>query len=137
MARSLEALFPAAYEAAARRRPIDLVHLAKQALGDWALECEVLRMFDEVALSYYRKLEASTTREELLANLHALKGASAGVGAWGIVDICKLAEHEVHEGDVNPERIEDIAFVVQEASQFIAELLEDEPAEAGDEQAAE
>lgn len=129
MARSLEALFPAAYEAAARRRPIDLVHLAKQALGDWALECEVLRMFDEVAESYFRRLEASTSVDELLMNLHALKGASSGVGAWGIVDICKLAEHEVRDGDVNPERIDDIGMVVEEARAFIAELLEDEPAE--------
>jgi len=129
MARSLEALFPAAYEAAARRRPIDLVHLAKQTLGDWALECEVLRMFDEVVQSYFRKLESSTSTEELLANLHALKGASAGVGAWGIVDICKLAEHEVRSGEINPERIEDIDMVVQEASQFISELLEGEAAE--------
>ena len=129
MARSLQALFPAAYEAAARRRPIDLVHLAKQALGDWALECEVLRMFDEVAQSYFRKLEASTSTEELLANLHALKGAASGVGAWGIVDICKLAEHEVRSGDINPERIEDVGMVVEEVRVFIAELLEDEPAE--------
>lgn len=124
MARSLEALFPAAFAASSRHRPIDLVHLAKQTLGDWALECEVLLMFDEVAANYFRKLEASTSSEELLANLHALKGAASGVGAWGIADMCKLAEHEVREGDINPERIEDIAMVVQEVSQFIADLLQ-------------
>ncbi|GGF16271.1 hypothetical protein GCM10011321_05240 [Youhaiella tibetensis] len=127
MARSLEALFPAAYEAAARRRPIDLVHLAKQTLGDWALECEVMRMFDEVARTYFGRLEASTNSQELLVNLHALKGAASGVGAWGIVDMCKLAEHEVRQGDINPERIDDIAMTVEETRVFIAELLEDEP----------
>ena len=127
MARSLEALFPAAYEAAARRRPIDLVHLAKQTLGDWALECEVMRMFDEVARTYFGRLEASTNSQEPLVNLHALKGAASGVGAWGIVDMCKLAEHEVRQGDINPERIDDIAMTVEETRVFIAELLEDEP----------
>jgi hypothetical protein len=40
--------------------PIDMVHLAKQTLGDKGLELEVLRMFDETAHIYFGRLERST-----------------------------------------------------------------------------
>ena len=111
-----------------RQRPIDLVHLAKQTLGDAGLECEVLRMFDAFARSVFLKLERSTTEGELLAHLHSLRGAAAGVGAWGIVDMAEGARSEIANGIVNPERIEDIQMAVEEVSVFIAGLLANEPA---------
>ncbi len=37
-------------------RPIDLVHLAKQCLGDENLELEILRLFDTTLVTYMGRL---------------------------------------------------------------------------------
>jgi HPt (histidine-containing phosphotransfer) domain-containing protein len=111
------------------RRPIDMAHLSRQTLGDHGLEQEVLRLFDEMSHVYYERLEVSTTVEELLRNLHTLKGAAAGVGAFGLAELARVAEQELRDGgQVNPERIEDLAMAVQEVSAFIGDRLD--PAEA-------
>jgi hypothetical protein len=111
-----------------RQRPIDLVHLAKQTLGDSGLECEVLRMFDQFATGTFARIERSTNAEELLAHLSSLRGGAAGIGAWTIVDLVETAETEITAGTVNPERIDDIEMALNEVSAFIADLLENEPA---------
>ena len=132
MARSLEVLFPAAYQAAARRQSIDLVHLAHQTLGDWALECEVLRMFEEVVTTYFGRVRAAETDDERLMNLHALRGAALGVGAFRIAELCKLAEGEVRQqGALADERVDDIAMAIEEARVFIESLIVMEEDEAG------
>jgi hypothetical protein len=110
------------------QRPIDMAHLAKQALGDWGIEVEVLRMFDEMIQIYFGRLETSETVPELTMNLHTINGAAAGIGAWTLRDLAKTAEDEVREGKaVNPERIDDIGMAVEEVRSFIARLLRDEP----------
>ncbi len=103
------------------RRPIDMDHLSRQTLGDPGLELEVLRMFDEMSRVYYERLETSTTVDDLLRNLHTLKGAAAGVGAFALAELARVAETELREGvPVNPERIDDLNMAVQEVSAFIA-----------------
>lgn len=112
-----------------KHRPIDMVHLSKQTLGDHALECEVLRLFDQMSRVYFDRLEASTTVPDLMRHLHTLKGAASGVGAWNIADLAKAAEEELREGKpVNPERIDDLDMAVTEVSVFIGEILANEPA---------
>ena len=72
------------------------------------LELEVLRLFDEMSHVYYGRLETSTTVEELLRNLHTLKGAASGIGAFGLAELARVAETELRAGSpVNPERIDD------------------------------
>ncbi len=106
------------------RRPIDLEHLSKQTLGDSGLELEVLRLFDEMSHVYYHRLEESTTVPELLRNLHTLKGAAAGIGAFALADLARVAETELRDGaPVNPERIDDLNVAVEEVSAFIAQRL--------------
>ena len=106
------------------RRPIDMEHLSRQTLGDPGLEEEVLRLFDQMSHTYYERLEVSTTVEELLRNLHTLKGAAAGVGAFALAELARVAEQELREGaPVNPERIDDLALAVQEVSAFIGDRL--------------
>ena len=106
------------------RRPIDLEHLSKQTLGDPGLELEVLRMFDEMSHVYYHRLEESTTVPDLLRNLHTLKGAAAGIGAFGLADLARVAETELREGaPVNLERIDDLNVAVEEVSAFITQRL--------------
>ncbi|HVY50830.1 MAG TPA: Hpt domain-containing protein [Devosia sp.] len=102
------------------RGPIDLAHLRKQTLGDPGLEIEVLRLFDEMSHTYYARVEASTSVEDLLRHLHTLKGAAAGVGAFGLAELARVIETELRQGaPVNPERIDDLHVAVEELSAFI------------------
>ncbi|MEO8756417.1 MAG: Hpt domain-containing protein [Devosia sp.] len=104
--------------------PIDLAHLSAQTLGDAGLELEVLRLFDEMSHVYYGRLEASTTVEDLLRNLHTLKGAASGIGAFGLAELARVAEVELRAGSpVNPERIDDLNVAVEEVSAFITNRL--------------
>jgi HPt (histidine-containing phosphotransfer) domain-containing protein len=106
--------------------PIDIEHLSKQTLGDEGLEIEVLRLFDEMSHVYYARLEQSTSVADLLRNLHTLKGAAAGIGAFGLAELARVAEAELRQGSpVNPERIEDLNVAVEEVSAFIAQRLKD------------
>src|SRR3569832_86296 len=106
------------------RGPIDMAHLSRQTLGDHNLELEVLRLFNEMSHTYYSRLERSTTVEELLVNLHTLKGAAAGIGAFGLAELAKVAETELKAGaPVNPERSDDLHVAGEELSAFIAQRL--------------
>ena len=106
------------------QRPIDMAHLSRQTMGDTGLELEVLRLFDEMSHVYYDRLERSTTVPDLLTNLHTLKGAASGIGAFGLAELARVAEKELREGAmVNPERIDDLHVAVEELSAFIHERL--------------
>ena len=106
------------------RGPIDMDHLSRQTLGDPGLEEEVLRLFDEMNHVYVERLEGSTTVDELLRNLHTIKGAAAGIGAFGLAELARVAEAELRAGaPVNPERIDDLAMAAQEVSAFISDRL--------------
>ncbi len=107
-------------------RPIDLVHLAKQTLGDPGLETEVLIMFDQISRGYLGRLRDSVTSAEVTHNLHSLKGAALGVGARAIVHVAREAEAQLQAGGkVGAEMIADLAMAVEETSAFIAHLLND------------
>lgn len=110
----------------AHYRPIDLVHLAKQTLGDRGLELEILRLFDQSSKTLYQRLVDAQTREERVLNMHSLKGAAAGIGAYTIADIARGGEAALNEtGKVDPEVLSDLGVAVEEVSVFIADLLED------------
>ncbi len=112
-------------EAGLRRPPIDVGYLAKQTLGDAGLEEEVLRLFDVMSHTYLDRLEASTDISALLMSLHTLKGAAAGVGAFGLSEMARETETSLASGNpVDPERIEDLRMAVEEVSAFIAQRLE-------------
>ena len=70
---------------AARARPVDLAHLARQTLGDRALEQEVLQLFVHQALSAKDQI-ADASPQERLRLAHNLKGSARGVGAFAIAD---------------------------------------------------
>jgi HPt (histidine-containing phosphotransfer) domain-containing protein len=110
-------------------RPIDLVHLARQTMGDRGLECEVLRLFEQMIGVHYSRLEKAATRNDMMVNLHAIKGASAGVGAFALSALAKAADDELRAGtEPNRERVDDIGIAVEEVRAFIVTLLEHETA---------
>lgn len=98
-------------------RPIDLVHLAKQTMGDKALEMEVLQIFARQARSCLSELASSDeTQVRLVA--HRLKGAAAAVGAHEIVAIADRLEM----GALEPALIAQAAAAILAAENFILKL---------------
>lgn len=108
-------------------RPVDLVHLAKQCLGDEALELEVLRLFDATLRDYYARLKLAAGFDDLALVLHSIKGAAGGVGAWAVADMAKGMEHEIRNGrPLTPERIDDLGLVVEDVRDFIGRMVANE-----------
>ena len=71
---------------------IDLAHLDMYVSGDTALLAEILTIFEEQADLWVSRLEPLLPDEPWRNAAHALKGASRGVGAWAIGDLCEHAE---------------------------------------------
>ena len=108
-------------------RPVDLVHLAKQCLGDEALELEVLRLFDTTIRDYYGRLKMAASFDDLTLVLHSIKGAAGGVGAWTVADLAKAMEHEIRNGrPLTQERIADLGLVVEDVRNFIGRMVANE-----------
>ena len=108
-----------------RQHPIDMLHLAKQAMGDPGLEVEVLRVFNDLVRVNFARLERSTSPQDLLVHVHTLSLAATGVGAWSLAAHAKGLEDELAAGlPVNPEWVDDIEMAVEELQAFIAERLE-------------
>lgn len=64
-------------------RPIDLVHLATQTMGDKTLEVEVLQMFARQARRALQEM-TGTDAAATAAAAHRLKGAAGAVGAFTV-----------------------------------------------------
>jgi HPt (histidine-containing phosphotransfer) domain-containing protein len=111
-------------------RPIDLAHLAKQCFGDEFLEREILRLYDQSIGTYMSRLQLASSFDDIAMTLHTIKGASNGVGAWGIGELAQTCEADLRLGrPLSPERIADIGLAVEEVRGFIANVLSVEPTE--------
>lgn len=73
-------------------RPIDLVHLARQTLGDRSLEQEILSLYHKQAQSLLSSIEASACLRERSDFAHMLKGSSRAVGAWQVAMAAEAVE---------------------------------------------
>ena len=105
-------------------RPIDLVHLSRQSLGDPGLESEILHMFDQMVQTYMSRIRGSIDTSVVLFNLHSIKGAAAGVGATNVALLARAAEKEIQtNGVLCHESLADLRMGVEEVHHFIAELL--------------
>ena len=72
-------------------RPIDLVHLANQTMGDKSLELEVLQMFARQARRALHDM-AGADLAGTVAAAHRLKGAAGAVGAFGVSSAAERLE---------------------------------------------
>jgi HPt (histidine-containing phosphotransfer) domain-containing protein len=73
-------------------KPVDLVHLSRQTMGDPGLEAEVLRMFltqARTCLEAWKRAEDDIGHKEAA---HALKGSARAVGAFALADLAAVAE---------------------------------------------
>ncbi len=113
-----------------RLRPIDMRHLSRQTLGDWGIQVEVLRLFDERVRRYLASARAARVSAECCRALDLIAGAAAGVGAWSLHDLAVAVEREAQLAGGQPfERLDDLCIAVEEVRTFVAELLKDEPGE--------
>lgn len=98
-------------------RPIDMVHLARQTMGDRALEQEVLQLFAQQAIAVRKQLrEASSSERIRLA--HGLKGSARGIGAFALADC--VAELEASPGDAAI--LDRLSVLVDQVCNFIAAI---------------
>jgi HPt (histidine-containing phosphotransfer) domain-containing protein len=100
-----------------RGRPIDLVHLARQTLGDRELEREVLALFLQQAATVRERIAAASAAErKLLA--HGLRGSASGIGAFAIARIATEIEHAPHDSAL----LLQLAARIDEVREFIASI---------------
>lgn len=83
-----------AREACGQAKPLDLVHLSNQTMGDVALEAEVLSIFRVQARTCFENLQEPANPELLRRTAHTLKGAARGIGAFELARIAAIAEEQ-------------------------------------------
>lgn len=98
-------------------RPIDLVHLARQTMGDKGLEMEVLQLFARQARRCIQDL-ASGNAETIKDSAHRLKGAALAVGAFRVT----TAAEELEDNCQNASNVAKVGAAVLEAENFILKL---------------
>jgi len=101
----------------ARSRPVDLVHLARQTMGDRALEQEVLALFVQQALQVRDQISAASTNERLRL-AHGLKGSARGVGAFAIADCATEIEKQPEDRNV----LKRLSGLIDEVREFVAAI---------------
>ncbi|AYD01126.1 Hpt domain-containing protein [Neorhizobium sp. NCHU2750] len=74
-------------------RPIDLVHLARQTMGDKALETEILQMFARQSRGLLQEI-STAERDTAVALAHRLKGSAKAIGAFKVSVAAERLEAE-------------------------------------------
>lgn len=116
-----------------QKGPIDLVHLAKQTLGNRTLERELLALFETQSTNCLAKLselvadhsEDGNKRWRMLA--HTLKGSARGIGAWHAAECAASAEEARLSSapDASVSALSVLAIEIEHVNRFIALLLND------------
>lgn len=102
---------------AARNRPVDLVHLGRQTMGDRELEREVLALFVQQALSVRDRITDADSRERIML-AHGLKGSARGVGAFAVADCSAQIEDKPEDGRA----LKRLGVLIEEVREFIAAI---------------
>jgi HPt (histidine-containing phosphotransfer) domain-containing protein len=110
-------------ESTAFDRPLDLVHLSRQTLGDRHLEREVLAIFRQQARKVLFQLEALTDPSNRLEIAHALNGSAKGVGAWRVATAAEALEEVARSGKNAGEQVAILAECISQVVDEIDELL--------------
>jgi len=107
---------------------IDLVHLARQTLGDRALEIELLRLFERQCEQIVRRLEGPVggdrrVRQDLA---HTLKGSAQAVGAGAVAAAAARYEDllgAAQSDEAATQALGVLRAAAQEARRAVASLL--------------
>lgn len=112
----------------APERPIDLVHLSRQTLGDRDLEIELLGLFERQAGQIMEQIGGSGDRRLRHDLAHTLKGSARAVGAGAVAACAQEYEDCLYSGlgeaDLTASR-EALQRAVDAARAAVTELLAD------------
>ncbi|GAC1337182.1 MAG: Hpt domain-containing protein [Beijerinckiaceae bacterium] len=108
-------------------RPIDLIHLARQTLGDRDLETELLGLFDRQAGQILDRLSADLPHVDMKCRAdlaHTLKGSASAVGAVRVAKKADIYEAQARAGggDLKP-ALAGLRTAIEEARETVAHLL--------------
>ena len=101
--------------------PLDLVHLARQCLGDHELEAELLQLFRQQAPVLMARLSGSPhlPLDAKAKIAHTLRGSALAVGAGRVADAARrieeLAAAGGDQGSAEAHAIGALLFAVREA----------------------
>ncbi len=98
-------------------RPIDMAHLARQTMGDRALEHEVLQLFAQQAVTVRKQISTASPAERILL-AHGLKGSARGVGAFAIADCVAALETSPEDAGV----FDRLSLLIDQACDFISAI---------------
>jgi len=79
---------------------VDFAYLETYAAGDAGVVEEVLAIFREQSAMWSRLLDPSGQAQGWRDGAHTLKGASLGIGAFGLAEICDQAEQASGAGEI-------------------------------------
>lgn len=114
---------PGDHAAASFERPIDLVHLARQTLGDRSLEREVLNLFVVQARSVLAQMQAAPPGRPRLELAHTLKGSARSVGAWQVAAEAEACETLFEATETSWQAaLERLSIAVRQAFTAIADV---------------
>ena len=110
-------------------RPIDLVHLSRQTLGDRELEVELLGLFERQALQIMERLASATGERSWRRDLaHTLKGSARAIGATKVAATAQVYETAM-SGPISEASaagmLADLRAAVVEARAFALDFLAD------------
>lgn len=71
---------------------LDIDHLRRYVGDDLGLQTEILDIYDEQLNHWLGVVKSELDDEAWYQVMHTLKGASRGVGAWAIGDLCQKGE---------------------------------------------
>jgi HPt (histidine-containing phosphotransfer) domain-containing protein len=104
-------------------RPIDLVHLARQTLGDRDLEREVLGLFVAQARSVLDMLMVASDQRRRMELAHTLKGSARSIGAWRVAAQAEACEAMISASDASWRAgLDTLAVSIREAVAAIGDL---------------
>jgi len=111
-------------------QPLDRDHLKRMALGDIALEREVLSMFVAQASRLIDAIAcepAQTSAKQVRAMAHTLKGSAQAIGAFGVADHAAALEAALQRGEKATEALGHLREAVTAARAAIEAILKNSP----------
>jgi hypothetical protein len=105
--------------------PLDLVHLARQCLGDHELEAELLQLFRQQAQALTARLSGAPALSlDARAKIaHTLRGSALSVGAGRVAGAAsRIEELASAKGDQNSAEAHAIAALISAVSEALTEI---------------
>ena len=104
---------------------IDVKHLNQYVAGDQALRDEILSIYEEQVEAWVSMLDPDADDIAWRDAAHALKGASRGVGAWKLGELCESAEDMINgksSRELRMQILEAVRAAVQETINDVRRL---------------